>query len=321
MINSMSGNTTFIRLVGVIFAFFATFILTKCGMNKLPTDKGREFAHDGKLSAGKPRGAGLFFVCVFLCAAMLFADLNAELIMYLLLVFACMLSGYLDDRAANPWGEYKKGALDLLIAVLVAADYLKFNESQITFRPFGGVTYPIPQWLMVILIVGLVWGAINVTNCADGVDGLSATLTIITLGGYYMFSRFAQRDDLGYYLILFMTCLLAYLWFNATPSILLMGDAGSRSMGIVIAIAAIKSGSLFLYLLLSIVLILDGGLGLIKVALLRFFKIHILKNIRTPLHDQVRKNMGWSNTQCVYRFSIIQIVVTLTVLYLIYATF
>ena len=42
-----------------------------------------------------------------------------------------------------------------------------------------------------------------------------------------------------------------------------------------------------------------------------------MKNIRTPLHDQVRKNMGWSNTQNVFRFAIIQIVVNVIYLYLI----
>jgi phospho-N-acetylmuramoyl-pentapeptide-transferase len=63
-------------------------------------------------------------------------------------------------------------------------------------------------------------------------------------------------------------------------------------------------------------MILDGGLGLIKVALLRFFKIKILKNTRTPLHDHVRKNKGWSNTQTVNRFVIMQIIVVIITIYL-----
>ena len=68
---------------------------------------------------------------------------------------------------------------------------------------------------------------------------------------------------------------------------------------------------------MALVLILDGGLGLVKVALLRFCKIKILKNIRTPLHDQVRKVMGWSNTQAVFRFAIIQGIIGLSVLYMV----
>ena len=96
-----------------------------------------------------------------------------------------------------------------------------------------------------------------------------------------------------------------------------MGDAGSRAMGLFIALMILKTGSPFLYIPAAIVLILDGGLGLIKVALLRFLKIHILKNTRTPLHDHVRKVKGWSNTQTVFRFAIIQIIVSIGTIYLI----
>ena len=118
-------------------------------------------------------------------------------------------------------------------------------------------------------------------------------------------------------ILLFVICILAYLWFNATPSKLMMGDAGSRAMGFFISIAALKTGSPFIYIPVAIVLILDGGLGLLKVSLLRFLKIRILVNTRTPLHDHVRKVMGWSNTQAVFRFAIIQIMISAAVIYLI----
>ena len=89
---------------------------------------------------------------------------------------------------------------------------------------------------------------------------------------------------------------------------MLMGDAGSRALGFYIAIIAMKSQHPFLYLLVAIVLIVDGGLGLVKVFLLRFLKIGILKNTRTPIHDHLRKNKGWSDTQVVMRFVILQTV-------------
>lgn len=95
-----------------------------------------------------------------------------------------------------------------------------------------------------------------------------------------------------------------------------MGDAGSRAMGIFIAIAVLKMHSPFMYLLVAAVLIADGGLGLVKVSLLRFLKIHILKNTITPIHDHVRK--GWAfNAQVVFRFAIIQIVISLAAIYLV----
>lgn len=94
-----------------------------------------------------------------------------------------------------------------------------------------------------------------------------------------------------------------------------MGDAGSRSMGLFISIAILKTGSPLLYIPIALVLILDGGLGLVKVFLLRFLKIRIMKNIRTPLHDHVRKVWNWSNTQTVFRFAIIQIILAVATVY------
>ena len=73
-------------------------------------------------------------------------------------------------------------------------------------------------------------------------------------------------------------------------------------MGIFIAICALKSQSPFIYILAGLVLIIDGGLGLVKVSLLRFLKIHILKNTTTPIHDHVRKKLGL--VKCTGRFQI-----------------
>ena len=160
--------------------------------------------------------------------------------------------------------------------------------------------------------------SINVTNCSDGVDGLSGTLTMTTLMTIFIVMELLNvASDFSYNILLFVVCILGYLWFNATPSKLMMGDAGSRAMGLFIAIAILKSGCPVLYIPVAIVLILDGGLGLVKVSLLRFLKIHILKNTRTPLHDHVRKVKGWSNTQAVFRFVIIQIVVSIAVVYMV----
>ena len=317
--NYISGETIpMVAFIGVMFAFLATCFFIGKFNQFLPKDIGRDYAHDGKLSAGKPRGAGFIFILVFVGSTLLFAKLDVEVVIYVILIFAAMMTGFLDDASKAPWGEYKKGLLDLLIAIVVALAYLKYNTNTILIA-MTGTTITIPTVLFGILVVILVWTAINVTNCADGVDGLSGTLTIITLMSIYIANiLLGVVDEHNYIILLFVVCILGYLWFNATPSKLLMGDAGSRAMGLFIAISILKTGSPLLYLLLSIVLLLDGGLGLVKVFLLRFLKIHILKNVRTPLHDQVRKVMGWSNTQTVFRFGIIQIVVSLATLYAIY---
>ncbi|HOS35517.1 MAG TPA: phospho-N-acetylmuramoyl-pentapeptide-transferase, partial [Treponemataceae bacterium] len=108
--------------------------------------------------------------------------------------------------------------------------------------------------------------------------------------------------------------LMGYLWHNAFPSKVLMGDAGSRSLGFFIGICVILSGNPFLLLMTSAMILINGGTGLLKVALLRFFNIRILHSIRFPLHDHMRKNRLWSPTQVLLKFMIMQVLITLAVL-------
>lgn len=304
-------------MIGILSAFLATVAATKIFAKFLPRDLGRDFAHDGKKSAGKPRGAGIIFILVFCIGSLVFLPFNLENTIYLLLILAAMLTGFFDDCAKKPWGELLKGLLDLAIAVMVAITVLNFQGSTIRILSLN-LEITLPPVLFGILTVVLVWASINVTNCADGVDGLSGTLTLVTLGTMYLVYVFlGKTGDFSGQILIFSVCVLGYLWFNATPSKLMMGDAGSRAMGLFIALTMLKSTAPFLYIPAALVLILDGGLGLFKVATIRVLKWkNFMKNIRTPLHDHVRKVWDWSNTQAVYRFAIIQIVLGIVVVYL-----
>ncbi len=309
------GYASLAAFVGILFAFLATITAISRLGAYLPKDVGRDFAVDGKLSAGKPRGAGIIFVLVFVAASAIFVPFSTENAIYLVLVVVCMMTGFLDDASKSPWGEYKKGFLDLCVAALVAITFLHYNSSVVELAMFG-VKFVMPPVVFALLAVVLVWTSVNVTNCSDGVDGLSGTLTIITLMTIYIIDQVkALAGDFSFLILLFSVCIMGYLWYNATPSRLMMGDAGSRAMGLFISIAILKTGCPFLYIPVALVLILDGGLGLLKVALKRFLKICILTRVRTPLHDHVRKVWDWSNTQTVFRFAIIQIILAVAVIY------
>ncbi len=249
--------------------------------------------------------------------AAFFAPMSIEHGLYLVLIFIAMMTGFLDDAARTPWGEYLKGALDLAVAVFTTIVFLSNNTTEIKLAVFGP-TFVMPKIVFAILSIIVIWTSINVTNCSDGVDGLSGGVGIVSMLGFYFFmQKVGAGTPFAPMILIFVAVLLAYLWFNATPSLLMMGDAGSRALGLFLAICALKSGDPFIFIPICLVFILDGGLGLLKVFLLRFLKIHILKNVRTPLHDQVRKVMGWSNTQCVFRFAIIQIAICAVVYFII----
>ncbi|MBQ9120141.1 MAG: phospho-N-acetylmuramoyl-pentapeptide-transferase [Lachnospiraceae bacterium] len=306
-----------IAFFGLILAFLMTCILLQTLQNILPRDGGRAFAVNGILSQGKPRGAGIVFILVFCLMALLCVPIDRELVIYLIMIVAAMLSGYLDDSAKTPWGEYKKGLIDLVIAFVCAFSYVNFNGSDLTIL-LTGTTVTLPKAVYIILAMILIWASINVTNCTDGVDGLCGSISIVScLSFFLVFTQLLDNATYGQLSLMMIICLLGYLWFNASPSKLLMGDAGSRALGLFAALLSLKSGSPLLFLVFCIVFLFDGGLGLIKVALLRFLKIKILKNTRTPLHDHARKNAGWSDTQTVFRFVIIQAVISSAYLYVV----
>jgi phospho-N-acetylmuramoyl-pentapeptide-transferase len=304
-------------MIGIFAAFFATILITRFGGKFLPRDGGREFAHEGKNSAGKPRGAGLIFICVFCICSILFLPLQLENVIYLILVLASMLTGYLDDRSEKDWGRILKGVLDLVIAVLAAITLINFQGTTIQILSLG-IQWQVPKVLYGLLAVVLVWVSINVTNCADGVDGLSGTLALVTLAVLYIVDvRLGASSSFSNQILIFSVCILGYLWFNATPSKLMMGDAGSRAMGLFLALVLLKSTAPFLYIPAAFVLLVDGGLGLFKVSVIQVFhRKNFMSKIRTPLHDHVRKNWDWSNTQTVYRFAIIQAILGIYVIFL-----
>ena len=291
--------------IGMLVAFFVTFISLNMRFSFLPQDHGREFALNGELSKGKLRGVGIVFTIDFILMAVIFMPLSVELLIYLGLIFLIMLSGYLDDVSDKPWNEYKKGLIDFILSIITMVTFLSQNGTSVKVLTYE---FTIPYPVYFVLGVVLIWAAINVTNCSDGVDGLCGSLVIITIMSFVILFS-GNLGSFGIAGSLLSAVVLAYLHFNCSPSSMLMGDAGSRTLGFFIALIAMKSGHPFAYLLLSLVLILDGGLGLIKVTLMRFLKLKVMTNLRTPIHDHVRKNLGWSDTQVVIRFIIVQVII------------
>lgn len=294
----------------IVFTLLTSSVLLLAFKNKLPRDKGREFAVDGALSAGKPKAAGILFIFAFAIASLVFVPFTIENTAYVIIVLLAMLSGFLDDKSRVPWGEYKKGAIDLAIGVATALTFILYNPDLLSIS-IGGFVWQVPKALFAAAGIIIVWVSINATNCSDGIDGFSGTLSIITMVSIGI-SIFLLQAETNILLMTAIMCLslLPYLWLNAEPSKLLMGDAGSRAIGLFISIAVLKTGNILLMIPFCFVLLFDGMAGIIKVSLIRFLHFNLLKNIRTPLHDHFRKNKGWSNTQTIFRLCIIQVLVS-----------
>lgn len=289
-------------LVGMTFAI--GFLSLKYFSNVLPKDQGRPDAVNGQLSKGKARGAGIIMITVFVLCCALLVPFSVEMVINMALIYAAMLTGFFDDAAKVAWGELKKGLLDLVITVGLTVNFMLNNSTEIMLFKHS-VTVPKP--LFAVLCLGLIWMSINVTNCCDGVDGMCASLSSMTI---LLFLLSGLPDDMTTMSMIMLFVLASYLWFNCSPSSILMGDAGSRALGVFLALLALHSGHPVSFLPFACMIIIDGGIGLVKLSFRRFLKLtNFMDKIRTPLHDHWRKNLGVGDTQVVVRFTLIQLVV------------
>ena len=311
----------FLSAAGFAVSALATWVLLPRLWNRLPRDMGRAFAVNAELSVGKPVSAGLIFVTLFCLASFIFVPFGARCLYTLPIILAAMMVGYFDDRRGG-FNEYQLAVFDLLIAVAAALVICGPHDAQI-WLPGWKASLSLSPWMSIPLATGIIWISINATNCSDGVDGVSGSLAgtaIMILGGLLYtvignavvaehLSIPVNREGANWAIMAFLMvgCLAGYLWYNAAPSLVLMGDSGSRPLGLLIGMLVVATNNPTFIVLTASVILLNGATGLVKVALLRFFGFKILAGIRFPLHDHCRKELGWSNTQVLVRFLMVQL--------------
>ncbi len=303
--------------IGCIAAFAITLILLKFLPGEkiiLGHDRGRKYAQGSEVNIGKPTGVGFYFILVFLLVSSTFCFLISPVTsdkgffesgnvvtglgFGLLAVLAEMVTGWLDDRSKNAWNEYIKGALDFVVSLIAGFIVVHFFGTRV-YLAITGTYFDIHPVLFYILAVLLFVVSINATNATDGIDGLSGSLSVIAVITTFIMGFLAKSlfDDNALLLVVFFApALIAYLIFNFNPSKMLMGDAGSRSLGFFIAFFLIYCRIPLLYFIVGLPFLCDGGISIVKITVGRLTKkkIILFKNITTPLHDELRKNRKFS---------------------------
>jgi phospho-N-acetylmuramoyl-pentapeptide-transferase len=311
----------FLSAIGFATCALLTWTVLPRLWGLLPTDRGRAFAVNAEQSVGKPLSAGLIFVTIFCAASVIFVPLGARCLLTLPFMLAAMVVGYFDDRRGG-FSEYQLAAMDLAIALGASMVICGLGPTTV-WLPGWKAAITLAPWLAIPVATAVIWLSINATNCSDGVDGVSGSLTataIMILGGllYAVIGNEVvarhlnipvNREGASWAIMAFLMvgCVAGYLWYNAAPSLVLMGDAGSRPLGLLIGMLVVATNNPLFLLLVGSVILLNGATGLVKVALLRFFRLKVLAGIRFPLHDYCRRELGWSNTQVLVRFMLLHL--------------
>ncbi|WP_394271125.1 phospho-N-acetylmuramoyl-pentapeptide-transferase [Qipengyuania sp.] len=302
-------------------------------MLRVRQGKGQPIREDGPQThlakRGTPTMGGLMILVSLFIALLLWMDLTNPFVWACLAVTAGFgIIGFLDDfdkvRKASHAGV--SGKVRLLLEFIVAgiASYIVVSQiNTFVYVPFfnnlGVELGPFYYLFAAIVIVG----AGNAVNLTDGLDGLATMPVIIAAGTFAIIAYLVGRVDYSAYLgiphvpgagelAIFCAAImgagLAFLWFNAPPAAVFMGDTGSLALGGALGAIAVATHH-------EVVLAIVGGLFVFEALSVI---IQVLWYKRTgkrvfrmaPIHHHFEQ-LGWSESKVVIRFWIIAIVLAL----------
>jgi len=197
-----------------------------------------------------------------------------------------------------------------------------FN-TQVTI-PFFKTVLPNLGWGYIVLCVFIIVGAANAVNLTDGLDGLATGPAGICFVTYLLFAYFAGNIKVAHYLQIpyvpgagelsvfcgaFMGAALGFLWFNAYPAEVFMGDVGSLSMGGALGTVAVITKQEILLAIVGGVFVMETFSVIFQVG---YFKLTGGKRIfrMAPIHHHFELK-GWAEPKVIVRFWIISILLAL----------
>lgn len=228
--------------------------------------------------------------------------------------------GFLDDwikvRHKRSLGLTKRGKFGALVAMAVgfalAAEHWAGVNTHLSFTRWDSLGIDLGQVGWIFWAVFVIVGTANAVNLTDGLDGLasgSATFcfAILAIIGYWQFRHFSLYDvrsalDLALSAVAAAGACLGFLWWNAAPARIFMGDTGSLAIGSALAALALQMnldlllpiiGGLFVIVTLSVV---------IQVVSFRVFGRRVF--LMAPLHHHFEL-LGWPETTVIVRFWIL----------------
>ncbi len=282
---------------------------------------------------GTPTMGGLLILSALVVATLLWARLDNPYVWLVLLVTVSFgLIGFADDYAKVSQGNHKgvsgrvRMGLGLVIALLAAIGAMVIHPPSLS----GHLAVPLFKdalinlgWFFIPFAMFVIVGAANSVNLTDGLDGLAIMPVMIAAATLGVIAYTVGRVDFTTYLdvhyvpgtgeLLVFTAALAggglgFLWYNAPPAAVFMGDTGSLALGGALGAIAVATKH-------EIVLGIVGGLFVVEalsviIQVLYFKRTGKRVFLMAPIHHHFEKK-GWAEPQIVIRFWIISLVLAL----------
>jgi phospho-N-acetylmuramoyl-pentapeptide-transferase len=281
---------------------------------------GKQIRIDGPQShmvkMGTPTMGGIIFlVTIVICmvAFMRIWDFKS-LLLPLGIIVSCGILGAVDDRLSLVGGKKREGLaarfkmLWLVLIAGVAAWVLHFPLKLTSiYIPFSGSPRgsDIGLWYIPIAVLVIV-GMANAVNLSDGLDTLAGGMAAMSFVAYGVIAYLQRQEPVVMLCFTVAGALLAFLWYNAHPAGVIMGDTGSLTLGALLAVCAFMTGQWLVLPVVGIVFVAEAASSMLQVL---YFKSTGGKRLfkMAPMHHHFEL-LGWSETQVAMRFWLISMV-------------
>jgi phospho-N-acetylmuramoyl-pentapeptide-transferase len=326
-------------VLAALTALLISFMVGPWMIRKLTDLKvGQPVRDDGPqthlVKAGTPTMGGALILASVVITTLLWADLtNRYVWIALVTLIGFGAIGWVDDwrkvveknprGLASRWKYFWQSVIGLGVAGWLAWSAHLPAQTELIVPFFKNIVMPLGVTGFILLAYFVIVGTSNAVNLTDGADGLAILPTVMVAGALAIFAYVAGHAVFAKYLglphipgagelVVFCTALfgagLAFLWFNAYPAEVFMGDVGALALGAALGVVAVIVRQ-------EIVLFIMGGLFvaetvsvMVQVASFKLRGKRVF--LMAPIHHHFEKK-GWKETQVVVRFWIISMMLVL----------
>ncbi len=330
---------TFRTVLAILSALILSFILTprlikKFNEWKIKSDTREDVPERHAAKQGTPTMGGFVILVSTLIPTLLWADLRNY---YIWIVTFVMVSfgwiGFVDDfkKLRNPKGKGITGRMKFLLQILfslIAAllIYTQFGFNTSLTIPFFKNFTPNLGAFYIVLCLFIIVGTSNGVNLTDGLDGLAIgpVLTVTStfmlfayLVGNMIFAQYLQifyvkgAGELSIFCGAMLGAGIGFLWYNAYPAELFMGDTGSLSLGASLATVAVIIKQEVLLVIAGGIFVMETASVIIQVLSFKWRGKRVFK--MAPIHHHFELK-GWNEEKIVVRFWIISVILGLIAL-------
>jgi phospho-N-acetylmuramoyl-pentapeptide-transferase len=318
-----------VELIQGILLAFAIVVITMPAFIRLVTWAGfakqiRVEGPEGHLAkAGTPTAGGALLLGTVLALALLFGLVDASTFAPLATLALVGGLGLADDwlnaRTGDGIRVRQKLLWQVAVALFAAWQIQNTYDIQAIAVPFVGAV-GIDPWLYIAFAAFAIVAMSNGVNLTDGLDGLAGGTLIASFVAFLIIALLnaPAQPNLAVLCALIIGALLGFLWFNAHPAQIFMGDAGSLSLGAALAVIALITGQILLLPLIGVVFVVETLSVVIQVG---YFKASGGKRIfrMSPLHHHFELG-GWAETKITLRFWLVAVLAGLLGVTLFLAT-